>query len=158
MTTWDELMAEVRRDQIQRRKLGVVSGLVQKIAADPGTVRPSAWSINPLCIGGIALFPTYTPNSDTCGFGGTSSLYALYYETGTAYKNPVLTGLDNTEVIQYSLDLGYGLSSSFGVHAAKEKGDGATLYSQMSTGLINEIDIIPAFSTKSGVENWKEGR
>jgi len=56
------------------------------------------------------------------------------------------------------MELGYGLSSSFGVHAAREKGAGATLYSQMSTGLINEIDIKPAFSTKSGVENWKEGR
>ncbi len=156
LTTWDKLMAEVRKTDTVTQ-LESYQGWYRQLR-DPGT-GPSERMVNkPTVFGGIAIFPTYTPNTDTCGFGGTSSLYALYYETGTAYKAPVLIGLDNTAAIQYTMDLGYGLSSSFGVHAAREKGAGATLYSQMSTGLINEIDIKPAFNTKSGVENWKEGR
>ncbi|MBN2106635.1 MAG: hypothetical protein JW832_04355 [Deltaproteobacteria bacterium] len=156
LTTWDKLMNEVLKIDTGTG-YERYQGWYRKMATS-GT-DPSERMINkPTVFGGIALFPAYTPNTDICGFGGTSRLYALYYETGTAYRLPVLTGLDNTVEIQYQADLGYGLSSSFGVHAAKEKGGAATLYSQMSTGLINEITIQPAFSTKSGVENWKEGR
>ena len=112
----------------------------------------------PTVFGGIALFPSYSPDTNTCSYGGSSALYALYYATGTAYRLPVLTGLNNTAEIQYRMDLGYGLSSSFGIHAAKEKGDQATVYSQMSTGVINTIAIDPAIDTRSGIEYWKEGR
>lgn len=112
----------------------------------------------PAIYGGLTLFPTYTSNTDACGYGGNSNLYALFYATGTAYRLPVLPGLDNSQKIQDTFSLGYGLSSSFGIHAAKEKGDTATVYSQMSTGLINEVQIQGILSTRSGIEYWKEGR
>jgi len=130
----------------------------RKSLQDVGAVASERVVNKPTAYGGIVLFPSYSPDTNACAYGGNSNLYALYYATGTAYHLPVLTGLNNTVQIQDTFSLGYGLSSSFGIHAAKEKGDTATVYSQMSTGVIDEITIKPAIDTRSGIEYWKEGR
>jgi type IV pilus assembly protein PilY1 len=157
LTTWDALLAEVKKKTGTPAYYEFYQGWQRKLQLN-GT-SPSERVVNkPTIFGGIALFPTYMPSSNTCSYGGSSNLYALYYATGTAYRKPVLTGLNNTVKIQDTFFLGYGLSSSFGIHAGKEKGDSATVYSQMSTGLINEIAIDPAIATRSGMEYWKEGR
>ena len=111
----------------------------------------------PSVFGGIALFPAFTPSSDVCGFGGNSNLYALYFETGTAYKKRVVGTLQqNTPAILDVMYLGEGLSSSFGIHSGKQ--EGGTIYGQQSTGVIVEVDVLPAINVKSGTVYWREGR
>ena len=44
----------------------------------------------PAILGGGVYLPAFTPSEDVCGFGGDSNFYAVYYETGTAYFNPLL--------------------------------------------------------------------
>ena len=57
------------------------SGFVRNLATTTGS--PSERVIaKPAVIGGLTIFPTFTPNTDLCSFSGTSSVYALYYQTG----------------------------------------------------------------------------
>jgi len=50
--------------------------------------------------------------------------------------------------------LGSGLTSSFGIHVGRQKG--GTVFGQMSTGVIQRIDITPAFEQKSQPSYWKD--
>jgi type IV pilus assembly protein PilY1 len=111
----------------------------------------------PALFGGVALFSAFTPDADVCVANGSSALYALYFETGTACKKPVLVNpaLDQKTYIAETMELGAGLSSSFAIHAGKQAG--ATLYGQQSTGVILEIPLIPAINVKSGAIYWREG-
>ena len=44
----------------------------------------------PLVVGGLVMFTTYVPNRELCGDNlGSAYLWAVYYETGTAYKEYV---------------------------------------------------------------------
>ena len=156
-TTWTALMNEVKRKATTAPTTEVYKGWRRNLQ-DLGAAASERVVNKPTAYGGIALFPSYSPDTNACSYGGSSNLYALYYASGTAYHLPVLTGLNNTVTIQDTFFLGYGLSSSFGIHAAKEKGDTATVYSQMSTGVINAISVKPAMDTRSGIEYWKEGR
>ncbi|MBN1932204.1 MAG: VWA domain-containing protein [Desulfobacterales bacterium] len=62
-------------------------------------------------IAGIVFFTSFTPNSDVCGYGGESRLYAVNYKTGLPGKNgddPVIA--DGEEGERYKT-LGPGLPS-----------------------------------------------
>jgi type IV pilus assembly protein PilY1 len=107
----------------------------------------------PSVLGGILLAPSFVPNNDICGFGGTSYLYALYFETGTAYWKSVV-GVEPDDSVKEKINLGAGLSSSLGIHVGREHG--ARGFVQQSTGTINQIDLTPALSVKSGFLNWRE--
>jgi type IV pilus assembly protein PilY1 len=123
------------------------------------TTMPSERVLNkPALFGGIAFFPAFTPAADGCAYSGTSSLYALYFETGTAFSKAVLINSTNNQgaYSNETMDLGSGLASSFAVHAGKQ--DGGTLYLQQSTGVITKVDVIPANNVKSGPVYWKERR
>jgi type IV pilus assembly protein PilY1 len=116
----------------------------------------------PSVLGGILLAPSFVPNEDVCGFGGRSSLHALYFETGTAYNQSVV-GVENEDVdgetkerVLDKIDLGLGISSSLGIHVGREFG--AKGFVQQSTGTIKQIDLKPAFSVQSGFVNWREVR
>jgi type IV pilus assembly protein PilY1 len=119
---------------------------------------PSERVINkPAVLGGIVLVPAFTPNTNICGFGGSSNLYAIYFETGTAYKKKVVgTDAENSPTILDVLSLGEGLSSSFGIHVGKQ--DGGTIFGQQSTGVIVDVDVLPAIKVKSGSVYWREGQ
>ena len=169
LITWDLLIAKIRSQQTIAPFCEIYKGWYRKLdvfydSSIPPKVLPSERVVNrPTIVRGNVVFPTYLPNQDTCGFGGDSYAYALYYETGTPFKratiykaNGVL--VDNSQVLQYKVDLGFGLSSSFGVHTGQETEGHSTLYGQMSTGLINQIELIGAISGTSGVGYWKEGR
>jgi type IV pilus assembly protein PilY1 len=117
----------------------------------------------PTVVGGILLAPSYAPNdADFCGFGGDSYLYALYFETGTAYYKSVigLTADANTPPpagemkVRDKTGLGKGLASSLGVHVGRESG--AKGFIQQSTGTVTEIDLEPALHVKSGFIQWRE--
>jgi len=115
---------------------------------------PSERLINKQAIlGGILLSPTFSPNADICGYGGMGRLWALYYETGTAWKYQVYGNQDGYEV-EDTMFLGSGLTSSFGIHIGRQKG--GTVFGQMSTGVIQRIDITPAFEQKSQPSYWKD--
>jgi type IV pilus assembly protein PilY1 len=122
-------------------------------------VLPGERIINkPAVLGGILLAPSFVPNDDICGFGGDSYLYALYFETGTAYYQSVIGKEDvgGKYRVLDRMSLGPGLSSSLGIHVGRE--EGATGFVQQSTGTITEIPFIPAFKVKSGFTSWREVR
>ena len=117
----------------------------------------------PTLLGGIVFSPSFTPNTDECGYGGDSSLYGVYFETGTAYYKAVFNGdatdtvsLDgeNKEVVVDKISLGKGKSSSLGVHIGSE--EGARGFIQQSTGDIKIEDLSPALNVKSALRSWME--
>lgn len=114
----------------------------------------------PGVLGGITLFTSYVPSSEVCSFGGYSYLYALYFETGTAYSSnvfdPGIVILDSTLTIQERYHLGVGLASSVGIHTGKQEEGKATGFVQQSTGLINDVLLDPAFNIRSGLRYWKK--
>jgi type IV pilus assembly protein PilY1 len=112
----------------------------------------------PSLLGGILLAPSFVPCEDICGFGGSSYLHALYFETGTAFYKSVV-GVEaegDKDRVLDKIDLGLGISSSLGIHVGRESG--ARGFIQQSTGTIAQIDLKPAFSIKSGFVNWREVR
>lgn len=104
-----------------------------------------------LVLGGAVLFPTFMPTQDPCGFGGFSKLYAIFYETGTAFNEPLLGEEPNGEY-KTSVDLGEGLPSQPNLFVGKggEKG-----FVQVSTGAISEIKIQLPYSPRSRIVLWK---
>jgi len=152
--TFASLLEEARRD--------IYDGWYRELC--PGTIGsgtcgssgPSERIVNkPAILGGIVLAPTFAPNQDICGFGGDGRMFAVFYETGTAYKRRVIgTAAENTDQILDTISLGEGLSSSFGIHVGKE--EGGTAYGQMSTGVIEQINVIPAINPKSTPIYWRE--
>ncbi|MEK7381631.1 MAG: hypothetical protein AAB075_11520, partial [Gemmatimonadota bacterium] len=101
-------------------------------------------------LGGLILFTAYTPAADICSIFGDSTLYALYYETGTAYIKPVI-GYSGTTVLK-STSLGKGMPTAVGI-AIGEKTVG---FVQKSTGEIVRIESQPGLSVKSGAAGWRE--
>lgn len=107
----------------------------------------------PSILGGIVLFTTFTPDEDICGYGGSGRLYALYYETGTAYKESVI-GKYTDGRVRSSTGLGSGLPASIGIHVGQE--ETAAGFIQLSTGSIEQVDVNPAFKIKSATVYWKQ--
>ncbi|MBW2145182.1 MAG: hypothetical protein JRG75_12405, partial [Deltaproteobacteria bacterium] len=116
----------------------------------------------PAILGGTLFTASFVPNDDICGFGGTSALYALFYETGTAYhraafsNGTITVDIDgqDVEVFKDKIELGEGKSSSVGIHAGKQ--DGATGFLQQSTGTILREELDPALKFRSGLTSWLE--
>jgi type IV pilus assembly protein PilY1 len=98
------------------------------------------------------LFPTFSPSSDICGFGGNGRLWAVYYETGTAFFKRVF-GDSEQDPVHDVMYLGSGISSSFGIHLGRE--EDATIFGQMSTGVIKSIEAEGAFNLKNMPVYWK---
>ncbi len=112
----------------------------------------------PALVGGMVFFPTFTPDTDACIADGISSLYALYYVTGTAFSRQILgnktpnTGSDVTE----KSELGSGLTGGISIQAGRQ--EGATVFLQKSTGEIFTVKVIPPHRATSGAIYWKERR
>ncbi|BBO87418.1 pilus assembly protein [Desulfosarcina ovata] len=132
-----------------------------EVSADPSERVVSKSSV----LGGIVLTPTFVPNADVCGFGGTTGYYGVYYETGTAYTSNVFdsTGESITYDGKTYSSVNVKLTSdsvgapppSAGIHVGREGGTtGAKAYLQLSTGEILTIDIQTALPIKSGLTNW----
>lgn len=118
----------------------------------------------PTILGGIVLFPTFKPTADVCGYGGTSYLYAPYYETGTANDESVIGFGTNTitidnktyKEIARKIVLGTGMPTHAVIHSGQEEGVVSLI--QLGTGVIMEIAVDPAFSPKSQTLFWEERR
>lgn len=114
----------------------------------------------------LLFFTEYTPNDDQCSPEGTSTLYTLYYKTGTAAKFNVI-GTDSTttknsaELVLDSTSLGQGLASnptiisnSSGLTGGNENGAGSILI-QMGTGEL-ENKGFNVEGAADGRESWRE--
>jgi type IV pilus assembly protein PilY1 len=127
----------------------------------PGGGLPSERSVaNPVVLGGIVFFPTFTPSGDVCVAAGSSNLYGLYYVTGGAYSSPIM-GMTGQN-INSKTSLGEGLATTVAVHLGAQ-GDGTTGggsttgikgCSQSSTGAINCVNTGTATSVLSHFLSW----
>jgi type IV pilus assembly protein PilY1 len=111
----------------------------------------------PLVLGGLVAWATYIPNDDICSHLGESNVYAVYYQTGTAYKKYVFKGQkdqDNaSDKVARVKKLGEGLPSSM---SAQITASGtAKGFVQQSTGSILEIESITPYGLKSDVTGWR---
>ncbi len=107
----------------------------------------------PTLFGGLTNFTTFTPSSDYCTAEGSSKLYALYYLTGTAWKEDVF-GDSTGEYVPFVVDLGQGMGVSPSLHLGSE--EGVRAFVQTSTGTIIEIHQpnLPIPNVKSGRGGW----
>ena len=151
---WRDLLRAARSDEYDGwyRSLcprSIIAGEWDQSCSDSG---PSERVLNkPALLSGIVLFPTFSPSSDVCGFGGNGRLWALYYETGTAFFKRVF-GDPDQDPVHDVMYLGSGISSSFGIFLGKK---GATLFGQMSTGIIKRIEAEGAYKLKNMPVYWK---
>lgn len=102
-------------------------------------------------LGGTVLFTSYTPSENLCEFEGNSTLWALFYKTGTAYYRPIFRNAQDP--FTTSIDLGRGLAITPNVHVGDK--EGTTAFIQTSTGAIETIEIANPFSVKSGSLFWR---
>ena len=65
-----------------------MDGWVIQLAPNTGSTTLGAERslVNPTLIGGAVFFPTFTPNNDICVSTGNSTLYSMYYMTGTGTR------------------------------------------------------------------------
>ena len=111
----------------------------------------------PLVLGGLVIWTTFVPDSNPCAVGGDSNVYAVYYESGTAYKKYVFKeqkeNPPSDNVVARVKKLGKGMPSTV---SAQITATGATKgFAQQSTGAILEIENITPYSLKSGIKGWK---
>jgi hypothetical protein len=126
----------------------------KRILPDPGERSVTKAGI----LGGVALFTSYVPSSEICSFGGYSYLWALYYETGTAYKKPIIGTemINGIEVPLERLSLGLGKASSVAVHVGDQGEKRATSFVQMSTGAVISDIVDTVLKIRSGLISWRE--
>jgi type IV pilus assembly protein PilY1 len=126
----------------------------------------------PTLLGGIIFFPSFIPVDDPCKSSGIGNLYALFYLTGSAYKESVI-GTDivggNTNV-KRSISLGEGQTAQLGVHIGRQGSDsngsysgggcqgGVSIVGQSSTGAISNSCVKPALSSWSRYLSWNNQR
>jgi type IV pilus assembly protein PilY1 len=140
-TTWDAFVDEVQAED----------GWYFTLAADGERVlnRPSV-------LGGVVLTAPFTPDDGACGFGGTGALYAFYYETGTAFHEPILGtrtyGTDDESLVSVELDK--GLTSEIGLHVGKKVE--STGFVQQGSGEVIQVEVDPALDIKGGLVGWRQ--
>ncbi|MFZ5570978.1 MAG: PilC/PilY family type IV pilus protein [Thermodesulfobacteriota bacterium] len=144
--------------------LGEFDGWYHPLTAAGGSSPSERITSKPALLGGVSIASSYTPVDDPCQFGGTSGFYALYFETGTAYFQPILRnqiyGTLTYDNETYSIVAPKNTASmvgapppSVGIHVGRE--EGATAFVQQSTGEIIAIDVDPVFNIKSGLTYWR---
>lgn len=111
----------------------------------------------PLVLGGLVTFASYIPGINECSYEGESNVYAVYYETGTAYKEYVFSDQKDqvtpSTTVARTKNLGEGMPSSL---SGQITSSGTTKgFVQQSTGAILEIQGLSPKSLKSGTTGWK---
>ncbi|UCD34634.1 MAG: hypothetical protein JSU90_10100, partial [Nitrospiraceae bacterium] len=114
----------------------------------------------PLVLGGLVTWATYIPGIDECAYEGESNVYAVYYKTGTAYKDYVFK--EQKEQVAPSNEvarvkrLGSGMPSSV---SAQITSSGTTKgFAQQSTGSILGIESINPIRIQSETRGWQSER
>jgi len=152
--TWPELI-----DQ-QKKKDGWYINFLDEDASGSKTIAHGERNLGQAALlGGVLSFTTFIPSSDVCVAGGESFLWALYYQTGTAFYQGILGTISKTydgEKMLFNIpkiSLGEGLATSPNIHVGSE--DGSTVFVQTSTGDIIRIEEDNPLATKSGKTSWK---
>ncbi len=106
--------------------------------------------------GELLTFTSYIPSNDFCLYEGSSSLYGLYYLTGTASNVPVIgtTVISAATYNSKKKSLGPGLASKPSIHVGTK--DGSTAFVQNSDGSIIPIQEANPGMTKSGRSAWSQ--
>jgi type IV pilus assembly protein PilY1 len=97
----------------------------------------------PTILGGIIFFTTFTPQSgDICTSAGEGQLYALFFKTGSAYRDSALgtaTSGGSINVLR-STDLGVGLASQVSLQIGSQ-GSGAAGTTAPTPGCVNRVTL-----------------
>jgi len=108
--------------------------------------------------GGLVLFTSYTPEEDICSNSqGNGYLWAVYYETGTAYKSYVFTDEIASKPATVGREqqlVGEGFAS---VGAMVTRGGSLKALAQTALGNIPGIEMKTPFSLHSGIVGFKTG-
>lgn len=113
----------------------------------------------PFAIAGLADFLVYTPTDDPCAMGGETLMYTLFYQTGTAFLQPIyLTPSAVTgSKLERKISLGPGAPPpGEGVSAAITKEGNIEKFVQVSTGVVIQGLQQPPFNIKSRIVHWIE--
>ena len=85
---------------------------------------------SPVVFGGIVYFPTFIPTNDICASSGTSYLYSLYYQTGSAYQESIIgttPGASGNVNVSGKVSLGEGLAFGGVTHIGSGSDGGAPI-------------------------------
>jgi type IV pilus assembly protein PilY1 len=121
-------------------------------------------------VGGTVFFTTFVPTSDICKASGDGYLYALYYQTGTAYTQSAIgeSAVGTNTVANRSISLGAGLPSQMaiqlGAQGAGADGtvsssgctSGMTGFIQASTGALGQLCGSTAGPAWSRMVAWRD--
>ncbi|MFH7320899.1 pilus assembly protein [Desulfurivibrio sp. D14AmB] len=108
-------------------------------------------------LGGLLTYSAYLPSLDICAAEGSSDLYALYFQTGTAWHRPIFKReLVAGEEVEYQQRIGPGLAVSPSLHVGTDTG--AKAFLQTSTGAIISLEQpeLPFSDYRTGREWWRE--
>jgi len=121
-------------------------------------------------LGGIVFFPSFAPQNDVCSSSGDAQIYALFYKTGTAYKESVV-GTSASGNVSRSAAMGTtGALSQMAMHIGGQGGggggnpsssgcaSGVTAFSQSSSGSLVQTCTKPALSSWSRYISWMNER
>ncbi|MEJ2157511.1 MAG: PilC/PilY family type IV pilus protein [Desulfobacteraceae bacterium] len=141
-------------------------GWVRKLETNGSS--PSERMISkPAIFGGISFFATFTPSTDICENDGTTNLYSLYFLTGSGYTKQILDILhpdtvtytfysqsvtEEVVAVKLKTDLIGAPPPGIGLHTGKEAG--AKAFIQLSTGVVELLDLDSAIYMKSAITDW----
>lgn len=127
-------------------------GWYYELAAD-GTNPSERVLARSAVLDGVVMFTTYTPKPSSCKSTGTSNLYALYYETGTATEQAIFGDEEDNEAeIQKKIFLGEGMPTAIGVAV----GETVVGFVQKSTGEIVRVKSVSQYHSQSATQSWRE--
>lgn len=101
-------------------------------------------------VGGTVAFTSYLPSTDLCSAEGNSSLWALYYMTGTPFYDPIFA--TQPDVFTNKVNLGHGMAISPNIYTNPE---GTKAFIQTSTGAIQSVDLATPIHQRSSGLYWK---
>jgi type IV pilus assembly protein PilY1 len=124
----------------------------------------------PQILGGNVFFTTFVPTNDICASTGQGNLYALYYKTGTAYKDSAIgtTPSGSDVLVNRSIALDVGLPSQMAIQIGtagsgslgSSSGAGSigrvTGFIQSSSGVLGQLAIKTALSPWSRMLAWRD--
>ncbi len=128
----------------------------------PGVAERSVTQMS--LLGDILFASAFTPSTDLCGGEGTSQLYGLYYKTGAPKAALPTFGTTTSTVDGQTLDIGIrqvtigaGLASSPSLHTGAARDQrGITIFTQTSTGAIENETGLVTERARSGEIDWRE--
>jgi len=160
ITTVTDLEAEIAKPATGGwlLNLPLIQGTASSVPAPPATRVVSSSAL----AGGVLFTSAYQPGIDLCMGEGFSRLYGLFYKTGTAFPEPAALGtqtIGGKMIARSFIELGYGFATSPSLQTGSGSGpDIANVFTQLSTGSINQTEATTVLGVRSKMDSWKEQR